>query len=140
MRRTLARLCRVYGVGLSHFFADDKQYSLSITRKTHALDRGRGESAQKIPLHTRTNQTRMVAKIVDFPIGVTISANKGGSDIELISYVLSGSLQLNFAGTQETLETGDCAVLKTEGSVIVGASGESRCQALVVSSSKTIQS
>jgi hypothetical protein len=32
---TLARLCKVYGVGLGYFFSDEQHHSLAITRKVH---------------------------------------------------------------------------------------------------------
>src|SRR5579864_1142178 len=48
---TLATICRVYGVGMSHFFAEPEKHTLSITRKAHLQVTGRVvESVKAIPL------------------------------------------------------------------------------------------
>src|SRR5580693_6446408 len=39
---TLATICRVFGVGLSYFFAEPARHSLSITRRAHLQGNGRG--------------------------------------------------------------------------------------------------
>ena len=44
---TLATISRVYGVGMSHFFAEPAQHTLSITRKAHLQSDGRGLEAVK---------------------------------------------------------------------------------------------
>lgn len=129
---TLAKICRVFGIGLSHFFAEGREHSLAITRKAHILDRARGESLQTIPLHLPTATGRMVARIIDFPRDFTARADESGQRTELVAYVLTGALRLISAGAQDVLETGDCVVLDTEGSVIWGAAGDSRCRALIV--------
>ena len=44
---TLATICRVYGVGMSHFFAEPEHHTLSITRKAHLQGTGEGPEAVK---------------------------------------------------------------------------------------------
>ncbi len=47
--QTLSKICRVYGVTLSYFFAEPKRHSLSITRKGHlASVRRSPESVRQI--------------------------------------------------------------------------------------------
>src|SRR6516225_317129 len=48
---TLATICRVYGVGLSHFFCEPERHTLSITRRAHLQGTARhSEQARFIPL------------------------------------------------------------------------------------------
>src|SRR5215467_5694372 len=52
---TLSNICRVYGVGLSYFFADATKHTLAITRRVHLSGNGRSQDAVKeTPLHTAT--------------------------------------------------------------------------------------
>ena len=44
---TLANICRVYGVGLSYFFADAARHTLAITRKAHLIGNGRSQEVVK---------------------------------------------------------------------------------------------
>src|SRR5450755_3652110 len=81
---TLATICRVYGVGMSHFFAEPARHTLSITRKAHLQAKGRGLESVKITplspeaegpgLSTPAAETghrgpRLVAQMVEFPSG-----------------------------------------------------------------------
>ena len=43
---TLATICRVYGVGLGHFFSEPTRPSLSITRRAHLEGSGRRAASQ----------------------------------------------------------------------------------------------
>ena len=45
---TLATISRVYGVGMNHFFAEPARHTLSITRKAHLQDKGRGPEPVKL--------------------------------------------------------------------------------------------
>ena len=131
---TLARICRVYGVGLNHFFADVQEHTMAITRRAHTLDCQRGESIKEIPLHLPTDEGRILAKVIEFPPHLTTRAFGSRGQTELVILVLIGALRLNFTQAEEVLEAGDCAVLKTDDSVIWGAVAESHCRALVVTS------
>src|ERR1035438_10463656 len=67
---TLATISRVYGVGMSHFFAEPAQHTLSITRKAHLQGEGRGAEAIKItPLNAVGESPRLVARMIEFPAG-----------------------------------------------------------------------
>src|SRR5580700_2445953 len=49
---TLATICRIYGVGLGHFFSEPGEHSLSVTRRVASQGRGRStDAATRIPLN-----------------------------------------------------------------------------------------
>src|SRR3974390_3317072 len=69
---TLANICRVYGIGLSYFFAETTKHALAITRKSHLSGNGRSQDAVKqIPLHAATGLTGLVAKMFEYPPGIS---------------------------------------------------------------------
>src|SRR5579863_2282091 len=62
---TLATISRVYGVGLSHFFAEPARHTLSITRKAHLKGNGRGtEQVRVTPLHAPVAGDPLLAKVI----------------------------------------------------------------------------
>ena len=130
---TLSNICRVYGVGLSYFFTDATKHTLAITRKAHLLGDGRTqEMARKIPLHAVDSNSRLVARMIEFPAGQTGTMTEPGSAICALVYVLEGKLQLDAGGLHETLETGDCVYIDSDIAMAWSAGGGSRCRALVV--------
>ncbi len=130
---TLANICRVYGVGLSHFFAEPSRHALSITRKAHLSGDGRGhDSVKRTPLHAPIADCLMDAHMIEFPQGGASSLLEGGRRQSKLVYVLEGRLELEAGGLHEVLECGDCAYLESEMAVAWSATGTSRCRALVV--------
>ncbi|HEY1578589.1 MAG TPA: XRE family transcriptional regulator [Terracidiphilus sp.] len=130
---TLSNICRVYGVGLSYFFNEAAKHTLAITRKTHLAANGRGqETVKQILLHTVTANTRLVARMVEYPAGVTGMMTEAGRPLCGFVYVLEGKLQLDAGGMHEVLEEGDCLYLDTEMAIAWSASGSARCRALVI--------
>ena len=133
---TLANICRVYGVGLSYFFAETTRHSLSITRKAHLSGDGRShEAVRHTQLHAPVPDCRLEAEMVEFPLGGASSLLEGGRRLSKLVYVLEGQLELEAGGTREVLGSGDCAYLESEMSVAWSAMGTSRCRVLVVSPS-----
>ena len=131
---TLARVCRLYGVGLGFFFADAEKHSLSITRKLHETGRGRKhEMLKQFPLNGGADSP-ILAREVDFPPGVVGVLTKVGKAFSGVIYVLEGSLKLDSADLQDVLEAGDCVCLDSEMLITWSAGGKSRCRALVVTS------
>ncbi len=130
---TLANICRVYGVGLSHFFAEPAKHTLSITRKAHLSGEGRShDSVKHTPLHAPIPDCRLDAEMIEFPQGGASSLLEGGKRLSRLVYVLEGRLELEAGGLHEVLECGDCAYLESEMAVAWSATGTSRCRALVV--------
>jgi transcriptional regulator with XRE-family HTH domain len=138
---TLATICRVYGVGMSHFFHEPDHHVLSITRKAHLEGTARGaELLKAVPLHFPGKSPRMVAQMIEVP--------SGGGDafpehyegqVNGIVFVIEGAVRLNAGGLVETLETGDCAYVDTVMPLGWSALGEQRCRILAVSPVKDSQ-
>ena len=130
---TLATISRVYGVGMSYFFAEPAKHTLSITRKAHLAGNSRGlESVKTTPLNTVADGTRLVARVIEFPAGGALSATDVGRGASGLVYVLEGKLQLDVGGMHELLEAGDCACLESEMALAWSAAGKHRCRILAV--------
>jgi uncharacterized cupin superfamily protein len=125
-------ICRVFGVDLSFFFAPATKHSLSITRRAHELCDGRPKVALKETSLNMSADTRLFARVVEFPPGVAGTLTKIGLPLSSVVYVLEGRLGLNAGGVQELLEAGDCVCLDSEMYITWSANGKSRCRALVV--------
>lgn len=131
---TLANISRVYGVGLSHFFSDAAKHTLAITRKAHLLSNGRNPEAIKhIPLHAVDANSRIVARMIEFPPGQAGTVTENGNSICSVVYVLEGILHIDAGGMHEVLETGDCAYIDSDMAMSWSAGGGTRCRTLVVS-------
>jgi transcriptional regulator with XRE-family HTH domain len=133
---TMATICRVYGVGLGHFFREPTEHSLSVTRKVTSQGRGRsGEASTRIPLNPGVSNRLMNASLVDLVPGATAvepQMHEGGA---LLVYVLDGRLNLDVGGMREALEAGDCAYLESDLPLAWGAAGKQRCRLLTVTPS-----
>src|SRR3954470_24360611 len=63
---TLANICRVYGIGLSYFFTDAGEHTISITRKAHLIGGGRSqESVKHTPLNASPN-SQLLVEMIEF--------------------------------------------------------------------------
>ena len=131
---TLATICRVYGVGMSHFFSEPDRHILSITRKAHLEGRSRGpESVLAIPLNSSKNSSGLQAEMIEVPTG-TSDALSGAYNRETcgLVYVIEGRLQLSAGGLHEVLETGDCVFVDTRMPLVWNAVGKQACRVLAV--------
>jgi transcriptional regulator with XRE-family HTH domain len=130
---TLATIARVYGVGMSYFFFEPSRHSLSITRKAHLEGEGRGQDAFKItPLNAAAHKPRLRAEMIEFaPGGATLPADHL-KDSACVIYVLEGRLRLESVGTEEVLETGDCACIESDLTLAWNSVGKDRCRILFV--------
>ena len=130
---TLATISRVYGVGMSYFFAEPEQHTLSITRNAHLEANARGpEPVKAIPLHAISEGDRIIAQMLEFAPGVTGPANETLRETVGLLHVLEGKLQLDAGGLSEVLDAGDCAYLKSRMSLAMSAVGKHRCRVLMV--------
>jgi transcriptional regulator with XRE-family HTH domain len=135
---TLATICRVYGVGVSHFFSEPERHTLSITRKAHLLGPGRGaESVQSIPLNSPKNSSEIIAEMIEVPGNgaETLSDTYHRETCGLV-YVIDGRLQLDAGGLQEVLETGDCVFVESMMALGWSAMGKHRCRVLSIRPAK----
>ena len=130
---TLATISRVYGVGISYFFCEPARHTLSITRRAHLAGNSRGlESVKVTPLNAVTEETRLVARMIEFPAGGVSCATDSCHEGSALVYVLEGKLQLDAGGMQEVLEAGDCAYMESEMRLSWSAAGKQRCRVLAV--------
>jgi len=130
---TLAAICRVYGVGLSHFFCEPVRHSLSITRKAQLLARSRSpEDARLTPLQGSMEPAGLEAQLLELAAGGAAHLPGGKRFTSCVVYVLQGQLQVDTGGVQETMETGDCAALETEMATSLSAAGSQPCRVLMV--------
>jgi transcriptional regulator with XRE-family HTH domain len=130
---TLATICRVYGVGMSHFFSEPAKHKLSITRKAHLQGNSRGlESVKMTPLNAISEGVRLAAQMVEFPVGGASCAAESCRAASGLVYVLEGKLQLDAGGMHEVLEAGDCAYMESEMALSWSAAGKHRCRILAV--------
>ncbi len=135
---TLATITRVYGVGMSYFFAEPARHTLSITRKAHLEGDGRGPEPLKItPLNAASKNPRLMAQMIEFAPGGATSAADCFREASGVIYVLEGRLQLEAGGMEEVLETGDCACLESEMTLAWSAVGKNRCRILAVLPART---
>jgi transcriptional regulator with XRE-family HTH domain len=130
---TLATISRVYGVGMSYFFAEPAQHSLSITRKAHLQSNGRGtDGLRATPLNAAVKGSKLLAQMMELQAGGPPNAMDNFRERSGLVYVLEGRLQLDAGGMQEVLEAGDCACLESEMSLAWSAVGKNRCRVLTV--------
>jgi transcriptional regulator with XRE-family HTH domain len=130
---TLATIGRVYGVGMSYFFSEPGKHTLSITRKSHLQGNNRGlESVRITPLNVLAEGTRMVAQMIEFPVGGSSGTADNRRAASSLIYVLEGKLQLDVGGLHEVLDVGDCAYMESEMALSWSAAGKHRCRILVV--------
>ena len=135
---TLATISRVYGVGMSYFFAEPAQHTLSITRKAHLQGDGRGAEAVKfVPLNAKGGNAKLVAQMIEFAAGGVSPGTEPLSETSGLVYVLEGRLQLDAGGMSEVLEAGDCAYMQSEMAVAWSAAGKHRCRVLAVTPGET---
>jgi len=138
---TLATICRVYGVGMSHFFAEPERHTLSITRKEHLQGTGRsGESLKSIPLNPPRSSSGLVAEMIEVPNGgAEVLSEPYSRETCGLVYVIEGRLELNAGGLHEVLETGDCVFIESSMPLVWSAGGKHRCRVLSVRPDKTIE-
>ncbi len=135
---TLATICRVYGVGLSHFFSEPDHHMLSITRKAHLQSAARGpEALRTIPLSPPRSSTGLQAEMIEVPSSAS-EALPGVYNRETsgLVYVIEGRLNLAAGGLQEVLDAGDCVFIDTKMPLVWSAAGKHPCRVLAVRPSR----
>ena len=129
---TLATICRVYGVGLSHFFAEPARHTLSITRKAHLQASSRGTESVKVTPLNYADGSHVRAQMIELPPGGSSVAMNVPRDTNGLLYVLEGKLRLDAGGLHEVLEAGDCVCIESEMPLAWGAADKRRCRVLAV--------
>jgi len=130
---TLATICKVYGVGLSHFFSEPERHTLSITRKAHMAGNPRGaEPARVIPLNTPGRNARLQAQVIELTAAVPLTLSEQPGETCALIYVLEGRLQFASGEMTEVLDEGDCAYIDSTMTLAWSAAGKQPCRILVV--------
>ncbi len=131
---TLATICRVYGVGLSHFFCEAEQHTLSITRRAHLQGAGKGgETIRSIPLNPPRGTSGLIAEMLEIAgTGAEALSDVYSRETCGLIYVIEGRLQLDAGGLHEVLETGDCVFVESMLPLVWSAVGKQRCRILSV--------
>jgi transcriptional regulator with XRE-family HTH domain len=131
---TLATICRVYGVGMSHFFSEPEGHVISITRKAHLQGGGRGvEPMKSIPLHSPRTASGLIAEMIELPASASETLGTAQRrDTRGLVYVIDGRLQLDAGGLHEVLEPGDCAFIETAMPLVWTAAGKQPCRVIAV--------
>ena len=135
---TLATICRVYGVGMSHFFCEPEHHVLSITRRAHLEGNTRGpESVQTIPLNVAHDSSGIQAEVIEVPAGPSEALSHAYTRETCgLLYVIEGRLHVSTGGLQERLEAGDCLFLDTKMQLVWSAAGKPPCRVLAVRPAK----
>jgi transcriptional regulator with XRE-family HTH domain len=129
---TLATICRIYGVGMGHFFCEPTKHSLSVTRKAHLEASGHtGEAPGAIPLNAPSENPRLIAEMVELTSTPFVFTGTNAEVCAMV-HVLEGSVHLVTDGMTQTLEAGDCAYMETRMPTSLSALGDKRCRVLVV--------
>ena len=129
---TLASICRVYGVNLSHFFHEPDRHVLAITRKAHLEDGGlRSDPFKSVPLNAAQQNPRLIAQMLELS-GTPSSPGGIGQELCMFIHVLEGKLVLTADGLAQTLDVGDCAYMESRMPVSWRAGGDRRCRILLL--------
>lgn len=130
---TLATICKVYGVGLSHFFCEPERHALSITRKAHLQGNARSsEPAKFVPLNGPGGKSRLVAQMIEISPGSPLALSEPNDETCALLFVIEGRLQFSSGAMMEVLEAGDCAYLESTMALAWSTAGKQRCRILVV--------
>jgi transcriptional regulator with XRE-family HTH domain len=130
---TLATICRVYGVGLSHFFSEPECHTLSITRKAHLQGNARSsETTRSIPLAAPGKNARISAEMVEITPAAPLALSGRNEETCALIYVIEGMLQVSSGGMNEVLDAGDCAYIESTMSLAWSTGGKQLCRIVLV--------
>lgn len=133
---TLLRIAMVFGVGLEHFFVEERQSLIAVIRKAERI-RLPDRPGDKAPsyffesLDFPVTERKMEAYFAEFPAGAKASKAHRHKGAEFI-YALSGQLALAVDGRETVLEAGDTVYFDPDSPHSYRAHGNAACTALVV--------
>lgn len=129
---TLATICRVYGVGLSHFFCEPERHALSVTRRASLETTARGNEPVRSVALTGPGKRRLVAQMVEIIAPTPMAFNADKDDTCVLVYVVEGRLQFGAGAMMEVLDAGDCAYVESSMDLAWSSAGKHGCRVLVV--------
>jgi transcriptional regulator with XRE-family HTH domain len=132
---TLLRIALVFGVGLEHFFVEDRP-AVSVVRKADRLrlpDRAEAAAPSYFfeSLDYRATDRRMDAFLAEFPSGASASEPHRHPGAEFV-YVLAGALAIGFEHAEVVLAAGDASYFDSGLAHGYRGRGEAPCTAIVV--------
>ena len=134
---TLLRIALVFGVGLEHFFVEDKERPVvSIVRKKDRLslpDRSDAESPAYLfeSLDFPVTDRKMAGYYAMFPANAPPSEPHRHGGAELV-YLLKGSLAVDIDGEQHVIREGDALYFDSSAPHSYCRQGRSACEAIIV--------
>ena len=134
---TLLRIALVFGVGLEHFFTEDKERPLvDMVRKKDRLrlpDRRDAESPSYFfeSLDFPVTDRKMASYYAEFPAHSQPSEPHRHGGPELV-YVLKGRLAVDIDGEQHVVREGDALYFDSSAPHSYCRQGRSACQAVIV--------
>jgi transcriptional regulator with XRE-family HTH domain len=132
---TLLRIALVFGVGLDHFFVEDRP-AVAVVRKADRLRLpDRADAAEPSyffeSLDFQATDRRMDAFLAEFPSGAAASEPHRHPGAEFV-YVVAGALAIGFEHAGVVLEAGDASYFDAGLTHGYQARGEAPCTAIVV--------
>jgi transcriptional regulator with XRE-family HTH domain len=133
---TLLRIALVFGVGLEHFFTDERRRSVAVTRRADRLrlpDRADGSPPSYFfeSLDFPATERRMDAYLAELPAGGQPSTPHRHDGAELI-FVLSGRMSVGVEREQTLLGEGDAMYFDSGAPHDYANGGDVPCSAIVV--------
>lgn len=135
---TLLRIALVFGVGLEHFFVDDRRRHVFEVVRRAERQRFPDQPGAKRPAYVfesldfKATERKLNAFLAEFqPQAAGSEAAHQHSGVELL-YLLEGSLTLRVRDEEHTLGEGDAAYFDSSVPHSYRRSGKQRCRAVVV--------
>ena len=135
---TLLRISMVFGVGLEHFFTDErKRHVVAIARKKERLrfpeSTGTGSIAYQFEsLDFKATDRKLNAFLAEFePIAVEKVRPHQHAGVEVL-YLISGTLDLTIGSEKHTLESGDAAYFDSSVRHSYHRASKGSCTAVIV--------
>ncbi len=135
---TLLRISMVFGVGLEHFFTDErKRHVVAIARKKERLrfpeSTGTGSIAYQFEsLDFKATDRKLNAFLAEFePIAAEKVRPHQHAGVEVL-YLISGTLDLTIGSERHTLEPGDAAYFDSSVRHSYHRASKASCTAVIV--------
>ena len=133
---TLLRIALVFGVGLEHFFVDEKKRSIAVVRKADRLRLPNRPGAEQPSYYFESldfpvTDRKMEAFYAEFPVQSKPSEPHRHDGAEFI-YVVKGQLSVAVDGEPVSLETGDAMYFDSSAIHSYDQHGRSPCSAIIV--------
>src|SRR3712207_1163406 len=133
---TLLRIALVFGLGLEHFFMDEKTRSIAVVRKADRLRLPNRPGAEEPSYYFESldfpvTDRKIEAYYAEFPAQSQPSESHSHDGAEFI-YVLKGQLVVTVDEEPLSLETGDAMYFDSAAPHTYDQQGRSACSAIIV--------